>query len=219
MGGQGAWGLRQRGAALLDLVVGAAVALVVFVFLVSLLHTLVLAAVSRHALMLARTQADQLIERMRSEATSAWSVSVPASDVDGNSNADGHEVTFTTEDQTRAQYSWCYFFNAQARTITRYSLAPGASPQPGPVYSDITAFSAQAYPANAISQPSSAIYDPLFAGTNVTPVSYELPDGTFAGNAFVDVALSAAGTSRNVLVATGVAPTQFTVIVQYTPPP
>lgn len=169
--------------------------------------------------MLARSQSDQLVERMRSEAMSAWSISVPASDVNGNSNADGHEIDFGTEDQTRARYLWCYLFDAGARTVTRYTLAPGASPQAGPVYSQITAFSAQAFPASAVSQPSSALYDPLFAGAMVTPVSYQLPDGSLAGNAFVNVAVGAAGTSRSVLLATGVAPTQFTVIVQYTPEP
>ncbi len=219
VGGHGARRLRQRGAALLDLLIGAAAALVIFAFLVSLLHTLVLASASRHALMLARSQSDQLTERMRSEAASAWSISVPASDVNGDGNADGHEIDFGTEDATRARYSWCYFFNVNAQTVTRYTLAPGASPQPGPVYSQITAFSAQAYPASAISQPSSALYDPLFTGSTVTSVSYQLPDGSVAGNAFVDVTLGAAGTSRSVLLATGVAPTQFTVIVQYTPPP
>ena len=108
VGGLGAFRLRQRGAALLDLVVGAAVALIVFGLLVSALHTLGVAAASRNAAMLARTQIEQLFERMRAEAASSWSISVPSSDLNGQSNADGHELDFATEDATRRIYHWAY---------------------------------------------------------------------------------------------------------------
>ncbi len=219
MGGHGASGLHQRGAALLDLVVGAAAALVVFGLLVVLLHALVVAAASRHAVMLARTQSDQLVERMRSEASSAWSIAVPASDVDGDANADGHEVDFVSEDAARRIFHWAYRFDAAARTVTRYVVAAGASPVPGPSVEGITGFTARVFPASALSDATSAVYDPLFAGTTVVPVAYAFGDGTIGGNAFVQIVVRAAQTSRAELLSSSVAPTQFTVVVRYTPQP
>jgi hypothetical protein len=204
---------------LVDVLAGAAIGLVIFGFLVSLLHAMVVTAASRHALMLARTQSQQLLERMRSESKSAWSIGIPQNDVFGASNADGHEIDFTTENSAREIYHWAYEYDAASQTLTRYTVTGSASPLPGPSANGITAFSAQRYAASEISDPSSPIYDPLFAGLSVTPVSYVLPDGSVAGNGFVRVALSAAGTSLRELLATGVAPTQFTVVVEYTPPP
>lgn len=211
--------VEQRGYALLDLAIGAVVGLTVFAFLVSLLHMLVLTVSSRHTLLLARTQAAQLLERMQSEAASAWSITVPPSDVFGTNNADGHEVDFTTEDSTRTLYRWAYRYDSGAQSVTRYVVAAGASPQPEVSTSGVTAFAVRIYPAGEIGDPASPIYDPLFAALPVTPVSYALPDGSVAGNAFAHVVLDAAGTSVTDLLSTGVAPTQFTVIVQYTPPP
>jgi hypothetical protein len=211
--------VEQRGYALLDLAIGAAIGLTVFAFLVSLLHTLVVAASSRHALMLARSQSEQLLERMHSEAASAWSITVPPSDIFGASNADGHEVDFTTEDSTHTLYHWAYLYESAAQSLTRYVVEPGSSARPEMHISGITAFAAHSYPAEAIGDPTSAIYDPLFTAIAVTPVSYVLADGSVAGNGFVQVALEAAGTSATDLLSTGVAPTQFTIVVQYTPTP
>lgn len=219
MGGQGASRLRQRGAALLDLVVSAAVALMIFGFLVGVLHTMTAAAGSRHAAMLARTDIEQLLERMRAEATSAWSISVPATDVHGENNADGHEIDFTTQDAARRLFHWAYCYDAASKTLTRYAIASGASPQAAARIASVTAFSGRAFPATEVSVASSAIYDPLFASTTVTPVAYALSDGSVAGNGFVLVAIAGANTSESELLATTVAPTQFTVVVQYTPPP
>ncbi len=169
--------------------------------------------------MLARTGTEQLLERMRSEAASAWSISVPASDLDGQSNADGHEVDFTTQDATRRTYRWAYRYDASARSLTRFAVAAGASPEPGAVLSGITAFSAKSYPATAIADAASPIYDPLFAGASVVPVSYALNDGSVAGNGFVEIAITGAGVSRSELLSTSIAPTQFTVVIEYTPTP
>jgi hypothetical protein len=192
---------------------------VIFGFLVSLLHVMVATAASRHDLMLARTQSQQLSERMTGEARSAWSIGVPQNDVFGSSNADGHEVDFTAENSARQIFHWAYDYNPVSLTITRYTIGASGPPRPGPVAGGITAFSAQSYAVNQISDPSSPIFDPLFAGLSVAPVSYVLPDDSIAGNGFVRIAITAAGTSLHELLATGVAPTQFTVVVQYTPPP
>ena len=220
VGGHGAGGLHQRGAALLDLVVGAAAALVVFSLLVAVLHALVVTAASRHAVMLARTQSDQLLERMRSEAASAWSIAVPAADITGESNADGHEVDFVSEDATRRIFHWVYRFDAAAQTVTRYVVAAGSSPAPGSSASGITGFTARLFPASALTDPASPIYDPLFAGASVVPVEYAFGGGgAVGGNALVQITIRAAQTSRTELFSTGVAPTQFTVVVRYTPQP
>lgn len=204
--------------ALLDLVVGSAIAVVVFGLLVSVLHTIVGAAASRHTVMLARTQTGQLLERMRSEAESAWSLWVPPNDMNGASNADGHELDMETQDATRVTYHWLYLYDAKAQTVTRYTFAAGVA-QAGAVATQITAFSATPFSANAVSTASSAIYDPLFATAVVTPVTYTLADGSVAGNGFVQVTVGGADTLRSELLASAVAPTQFTVVVKYTPQP
>lgn len=112
-----------------------------------------------------------------------------------------------------------YLYDPHALTVTRYDAAAGSSPLAGVTASQITGFSARAYPASAIAQTSSPIYDPLFAGVTVTPVSYAMGDGSVAGNGFVQVSIAGAGTSESEVLSTSLAPTQFTVIVQYTPPP
>jgi Tfp pilus assembly protein PilV len=209
----------QSGFALIDVLVGAAIGLVIFGFLVSLLHTMIATAASRNALMLARTQSQQLLERMRSESRSAWSIAVPQNDVFGTNNADGHELDFTTENSARAIYRWAYDYDSTTQVLTRYTVGAGGPPQPGPSATHIAEFSAQEFAASEISNPSSPIYDPLFAGLSITPISYTLPDGSVAGNDFVQIRVTAAGTSLRELLATGIAPTQFTVVVQYTPAP
>lgn len=219
MGGPGAKRLRQRGAALLDLIAGAAVALIVFGAAVTVVHALGSAAQSRHAIVLARTQADEILERMRAEAASAWSVFVPAADVGGASNADGHEIDFATQDAARSVFRWAYSYDRSAQTLTRYALSSGGTAQAQDTLSGVTAFSAQAFPATSIADPASAVYDPLFANATVTPVAYTLADGSVAGNGFVRVAIAGAGTSETALLSTGIAPTQFTVVVRYTPQP
>jgi hypothetical protein len=203
---------------LLDLLIGAAVAVVVFGLLVSALHAMTAAAASRHAVVLARTQTEQLLERMRSEAESAWSLWVPPNDMNGASNANGHELDLETQDATRVTYHWLYLYDAKAQTVTRYTVAAGVA-QAGAVATQITAFAATAFLANAVSTASSAIYDPLFAIAVVTPVAYALADGSVAGNGFVQVTIGGADTLRSELLATAVAPTQFTVMVKYTPQP
>ncbi len=105
----------------------------------------------------------------------------------------------------------------RAHTVTRYTVAADASPEPQASITGVTSFFARAWAASEIGDPASPIYDPLFAGTSVTPVSYLLPDASVGGNGFVQITLDAAGTSASVLLSTGVAPTQFTVIVKYTP--
>jgi hypothetical protein len=219
VGGPGADGLRQRGAALLDLVVGAAAALVLFGLAASALHELIVAAAKDHATFLARTQSDALLAHLRADAASAWSVSVPVSDIAGAPNADGHELDVVVQDAARRVFTIAYVFDPGAQTVTRYLVAPAASPQPGDRATAIAGFAAAAYPATAVTTPGGAIYDPLFAGTTVTPVDYAMPDGTRAGNGFVSVTISGANTSASALLATNVAPTQFTVVVKYTPPP
>ena len=54
--------------------------------------------------------AGRLVERMSSEAASAMAVYVPATDALGQSNTDGHEVDFFTEDGAHRTYAWAYTF-------------------------------------------------------------------------------------------------------------
>lgn len=112
-----------------------------------------------------------------------------------------------------------YLYDPHVLTVTRYDAAAGSAPLAGVTASQITAFSAHAYPASAIAQTSSPLYDSLLSNIAVTPVSYALPDGSVAGNGLVQVTITGAGTSESEVLSTTLAPTQFTVVVQYTPAP
>jgi hypothetical protein len=102
------------------------------------------------------------------------------------------EIAFTSQDGAHRTYAWSYTFDAAAKTVTRST---------GEVYTGIDALTAASAVPNA---------DPLFAGASVANVS---------ATQMVDVQIEASGVSRDVLLASGDAPTSFTVVAQYTPSP
>ena len=207
---------RQAGFTLIETMVGAAIGVMILWALIAFADRLVFAAQGADARTNAVANAGRLIERMSSEAASSWAVYVPATDVLGVSNSDGHEVDFFTEDGAHRTYAWAYNFNAAARMVTRYAIGQGGAAMAGDTLGAIDAFSASPL---TVSQLGS--YDPLFAGATATdvPFTFASMPGAVGGNRLVVVQITASGVDRSVLLASADAPTAFTVVVTYSPSP
>ncbi|HEY1977055.1 MAG TPA: hypothetical protein VGG89_10940 [Candidatus Baltobacteraceae bacterium] len=211
----------QRGFSLAEIIVASAIAFTIGALLVWMAHATVLAAAHMDTRLSARSTFDRLAERLTADASSAWSVFVPARDVLGNANADGHELDFVSEDASHRSYWWAYDFDARASQVTVYAYAPGTTASAGDVYSGIGALAAETHALTDLANASSDIYDPLFANDALTPVDvpFEWGGSAAGGNHLVRLRVTAEGVDRTMLLATATAPTHFTVVVDYTPPP
>ncbi len=181
----------ERGYTLVEVVVGAAIAAFVMWGLLAMAGRLVSAASSLNGRLNAEAGADRLVERLSSEAASAWSVSAP----------DANDLDFYAEDGSHRPYTWTYHYDAAEKTVTRST---------GEVLGSFDSFSASAATVNDLATSGAAAYDPLFAGATATSVP---------GNALVALHITGSGVDRTELLATGSVPTNFTVVVTYTPSP
>lgn len=211
----------QRGFTLAETLVAAAIAFVIGWQLLALAHALVLGTSHLDARLRARSAADRLEERLTGDAAGAWSVFVPPRDVFGGYNADGHELDFVTEDAAHRTFWWAYAYDGAAQRVTSYAYEPGGAPAPGETFDGIGAFAAHAHPITDLLEPRSEAYDPLFAGSTVTPIEvpFDWNPAARGGNGVVRVRLRGGGAARDALLAAGTAPTRFTVVVDYTPAP
>lgn len=207
---------------LIETIVAAAVAFVLTWLLVRLAGQTIFAAAHLDARLNARSATDRLAERLESDAAGAWSIFVPESDLFGAGNADAHELDFMTQDAAHRTYWWAYEYAPAMRRVTVYAYNPGSPPVPGDVFDGIAGFGAESHPVTDLSNPNSDIYDALFAGTSVVPVDVDFGWSRSAangGNRLTRVQLEAAGVDRTLLLSSATAPTHFTVVVEYTPPP
>lgn len=207
---------RESGFTLVDMLVGIAIGSLVLALLLMIATHVSTVAASTDARAQAQSTVNRVGERLASDAASAQAVFVPAADVNGTPNADGHELDFYAEDSSHRTYAWAYTYDAASKTLTRYVYAPGVAPVGGEQFTSLDAFDATTIPASQI-----ASADPLFAGATVTDVAYNVPaiSSARAGNALVDVHLVAHDIDTRTLLATTSAPTSFTVLVTYTPSP
>jgi prepilin-type N-terminal cleavage/methylation domain-containing protein len=212
---------RQSGFTLIETLVGAAIGAVMIWGLLVLADRMVASASAAALRANAGANAARLIERLSSEAASAWAVYVPATDSLGKSNGDGHELDFFSEDGAHRVYAWAYTFDAATTSLTRYALVAGGTPVAGDVIAHIDTFSATPASVTNLGTSSSAAYDPLFASANAVDVPYAFAamQSAVGGNRLVVVAIIASGVNRSVLLASEDAPTTFTVVVNYTPSP
>jgi hypothetical protein len=168
-----------------------------------------------------RGSADRLEERLTADASSAWSVFVPADGVRGEPNPDGHEVDFVTEDASHVPSWWAYAFDAASRRVTRYAYLPGGPALPGERYDDLDGLSARAHPISDLSRRTSGVYDPLFAQASApnVDVTFGWNPAAVGGNRVVAIRVTGDGIDRTLLLSSATAPSRFTVIVKYTPAP
>jgi prepilin-type N-terminal cleavage/methylation domain-containing protein len=207
---------RQAGFTLVELLIAAAIASIVIGGLVVFASRLAQTTSTLGMRVQSQSATERLMERLSTEAASAWAVYVPATDVNGNANADGHELAFFSEDGSHRPYAWAYSFDATRKQITRYAFAPGNAASAGETIEPIDTFTATSVPVTQI-----GTVDPLFNGSTAPPVAYSFgasPDAV-GGNAVVQLQITASGVERNELLASATAPTTFTVIVNYTPSP
>jgi hypothetical protein len=211
----------QRGFTLLDVSIASSIAVVLAIASIASIHTIVRGASSAARDVRALSSANELQARLIAGAAIAWSIFVPRNDVRGNANADGHEVDFVTQDATRRSFWWAYLFDPVRKRVTQYAYSPGGAVRAGATYDGIDAFAATAYPLSAIAVASSPEFDPLFARAGLRDVAMPFAWTSQApgGNGLVRVAFDAPGVRRNVVLASATAPTRFTVVLTYTPPP
>ena len=212
---------RERGFSLIEVLVCGAVAAIAMTLLVMLAHHVVHATQHLARRLRATSATQALLDRLQSDAASAWAVWVPAADVLGDDNRDGHELDFFAEDASHRAYAWAYRFDTASGAVTRYAYATGVAPVAGLTYEPIDAFVASTSAANAIADPAAAVYDPLFAAVHVTAYAYDFgtPFGAIGGNAVTHIRILASGNDADALLASATAPSHFTVVVSYTPSP
>ena len=209
---------------LIEVMVATAAGLVVLVAVVAIVSGMVSGAAKADAKVQSHAAVDGLAERLESEAAGAWAVYVPATDATGADNSDGHAVAFYAQDGSHKTYGWQYVFDAQSGDVTRYAYDPAnivATAQNTETIPGITAFSAQAATANdVVGNSRSTAYDPLFAGATVTAATVVYPQGPPGGNGVVAVSIGAPnGDASTLRLASGTAPSSFTVVVTFTPSP
>ncbi len=211
----------QKGFTLVEVTVGAAIAFFVIWLLVAMANRYVQTAARLNSKLSSQTSAARLVERWASESASAWAVFVPRADVLGRDNGDGHELDFFTEDGSHRTFAWAYLYDASTKTISRYAYAPGIVAQPGETWGNVDSFVATSANADGVSDASSAAYDPLFARVAVSNVNYAFADmpGATGGNRITHVSLDANGMPFAAELSSATAPTTFTIVLKYTPPP
>jgi len=73
-----------------------------------------------------------------------------------------------------------------------------------------------------VANPASDVYDALFSTANATPVDFDFgwsQPAAVGGNALTRVQIEGTGVDRTLLLSSATAPSHFTVVVDYTPPP
>ncbi len=211
----------ERGFSLIEVLLAGAIAAIATMLLVMLAHHLARATQALDLRLQGSSAAHALLDRLDGDSQTAWAVWVPPLDVAGEENRDGHEVDLFAQDASHRRYAWAYRFDAASHEVTRYAYAAGIAPLSGVTYRPIDAFSAATSPASAIGNPADATYDPLFASARVGSYAYDYGTtfGAIGGNAITRVRVVAAGADLSTLLASATAPSRFTVVVTYTPPP
>jgi prepilin-type N-terminal cleavage/methylation domain-containing protein len=207
----------QRGFTLVEVLVAAGISAMLAAIAIGLAHAAIGWSQRASAVADAQTALDRLEERFDAESAGAWSIFVPANDVLGNANADGHEVEIATEDALRRPSFRAYRYDANAQTIAEYVYgSAGATPiATGDVTTGVTAFS-------AINGSASALAGPLFANASILDATVPLPFGVpeaVGGNRLTIVSATIGHFERDIVLASATAPSSYTVVLRYTPAP
>ena len=162
------------------------------------------------------SQLSQLVETWEAESSSALAIFVPARDLLGNSNADGHEFDFYSRDAAHAGRFWAYRWDAATQTIQRYSYPSAGAPATpsGAPLERVQSLRALRKAASTLRAPFLNGYVPKDVAVNF---GYPGVDG---GNAIVDVVVANARGSREIELLPGTMPSGFAVVVSsFTPKP
>ncbi|MDE2573100.1 MAG: prepilin-type N-terminal cleavage/methylation domain-containing protein, partial [bacterium] len=207
---------RSHGFTLLELLIAAGISVAVTAALVLLLHRAFAGAeaIARHGHGYAL--AEDLSDKWDAEAASAFAIFIPASDVLGAGNGDGHEVDFFTRDGLGRPFFWAYRYDAALHTLQRYTYAlPGSLATPsGDALTGVTSFAAASVAVDGFSEP-------VFQSHANTPVTVRLGyPGVSGGNRVTELHLVTVDDDITTDLLPGIAPSGFTVVVgTFTPAP
>jgi len=207
----------QRGFTLVEVLIAAGISVMLAAILVSIAHAFVGWSQRASATVEAQSALDRLEERIDAETAGSWSVFVPATDVLGEPNGDGHEFDVATEDALRRPSFRAYRYDPAASRIDEYVYGtPGATPiATGDVTSHVTAFAATNGSAHALA-------GPLFANATIVdadvPLQLGIPEAV-GGNRLTAVHIAIGRSDRTLMLASATAPSSVTVVLRYTPGP
>lgn len=212
----------QRGFTLVEVLVSSAIAVTIGLALAAFVHAVAGWGVRAAAATNAQAALDGLAERWNAQSATAWSVFTPATDVLRRSNADGHEFDIATVDSQRRPSFRAYRYDAAAHTLTEYAYAsPGSVPIAGNAVANISTFEAHTYPAGALADSDSPAYDPVFEDAHIldADVPVGLGPEALGGNRITRVHITSEHEDRSIALSSATAPSNFTIILTYTPPP
>jgi prepilin-type N-terminal cleavage/methylation domain-containing protein len=207
----------QRGFTLVEVLIAAGISVMLAAILISIAHAFAGWSERASASVDAQGALDRLEDRIDAEAAGSWSVFVPASDVLGEPNGDGHEFDIATEDALRRPSFRAYRYDASASRIDEYVYGtPGETPvATGDITSRVAAFS-------AINGSARALAGPLFANATILDADVPLQLGApkaIGGNRLTALHIEIGRFERTMMLASATAPSSVTVVLRYTPGP
>lgn len=207
----------EGGFSLIEVLFTAAGFVVLTVGLVALFSGFVQGANGQATQHAASDAAWRIVAQLERDAETSLAIFIPASDVLGNGNADGHEVDFYTKDATHAPVFAAYRFDGSA--ITRYTYpAPGTPAAASGTATAASGFAATTLLASSLASDPSV--SPLLGGYTPQDVSLQVGyAGVSAGNALVSVNVITTAKNLTVRLLPGALPSSFTVQGTYTPTP
>jgi prepilin-type N-terminal cleavage/methylation domain-containing protein len=165
----------------------------------------------------------QLVDRLQAEEDSAWAIFTPPTDVFGKPNTDDHELDFFARDGQNRAYFWAYLFDSAHGTLQKYTYAaPGSAPTAsGDPITGVKAFTAHTYDVSALNDPSTPIYEPIYANRPLSPydVHFGFGNAVAGGNQITYVRIDGTANTAALQLSTQLAPGGWTVRLAYTPGP
>ena len=131
--------MRQRGFAVPEILVAATMMIAIAFATLIVLQAFVKAVAARSTSESGSIAVNQELDRMRSDAATAYAIFVPSKDVMGDPNApgadtgtpgSGHEVDFYGRTDSGAEAYWAYRYDATAGTLQRYDYVVNAAGSP-----------------------------------------------------------------------------------------
>ena len=223
----------QRGFSVVELLVALALFVAVGFALLGVSGTLLRATARSATAAGGSVELEQLLDGLRSDASTSFAVFVPDRDIFGKSNAPSHEVDFYGKDDAGNPVFWAYYYDPNAQTVRRFDYDSAgnvgqADRNSGairtsaqyPVFPGVTSFSAQTLEAGDLvgskNVYASAIA-PLFgrASPQAFPVGFDDGAGTrtdlYGGNTTVELRIATSHGSRLLHLSTAALPSGFSI--------
>jgi len=161
----------RRAYTLIELLIGLAVGLLSLGLILSAIMGMVNATRTVRQHQADFTSANELMDALLRSSDSATAMFIPAVDILGTANTDGHALGFLAKGHADVPYFWQFVYDANAHTVTEYDYSNFSVPAPvahGAPFVNVLAFSASRITADRLT-------DPFLQG--YVPTSYELDTG------------------------------------------